>query len=193
MVILLSISLCRYQLGGSNSLRGFAQCGTGPRAYRPAYADGDANAAFVAHAPNAAGDISGASGASGGSAVGDSPMEMPANQTAHGVRLTDSLGGDLRTTLLATLSVPVPVPLLARSQVRAFAFFNGGLLSSLSNLQTRNLAAEGLGAVRASVGGGFSVAAAGAIRLEATYSIPLLKAPQDQTKGFQIGVGLTIN
>lgn len=172
----------RYQLGGPNSLRGFAQCGTGPRAYRPAYADGDSSAAFIAHAPAATAE-SDRSGA----------VSLPANQTADGTKLTDSLGGDLRASLLATLSVPVPVPLLARSQVRAFAFFNGGLLSSLRNLQSSNLAAEGLGAVRASVGGGFSVAAAGAIRLEATYAIPLLKAPQDQSKGFQIGVGLTIN
>jgi outer membrane protein assembly factor BamA len=102
------------------------------------------------------------------------------------------LGGDLRAALLATLSVPVPVPFLAKSQMRAFVFANAGVLSNVT------AASSGApvfhpGAVRASVGGGFSIVAAGAIRLEATYAVPVLSAPQDQHKSFQLGVGMTVN
>lgn len=117
---------------------------------------------------------------------------IPAHQSTGDAHPTDSLGGDLRSTLLATLSVPVPVPLLAKSQLRAFTFINLGMISSLSRVSS-SAPAFGLGALRASVGGGFSLAAAESIRLETTYAIPILSAPQDQLKKFQIGVGVTIN
>ena len=162
-----------YHLGGPNSLRGFGLCGTGPRAYRPEPASGDLSSLSLP--------------------LKVSASDVPPSQTLQGAQLTDSLGGDLRTTLLATLSVPVPVPMLAKSQMRAFAFFNAGMISCLSDIHMNGMYAAGLGALRASVGGGFSVAAAGAVRLEATYSVPLLAASQDQTKGFQIGIGVTMN
>jgi len=171
----------RYQLGGSNSLRGFEQCGTGPRAYRPMQCSDEDESLYLACPPQSA-----------GAPLKPSSSVVPASEV-NGVHLSDSLGGDLKANLFAALSVPVPVPVLASSQMRAFAFFNAGAIGSLNNMQRGGVVANGLNSVRASVGGGFSVAAGGQIRLETTYSIPLLKAPQDQTKGFQIGIALTLN
>jgi outer membrane protein assembly factor BamA len=164
--------LHRYHLGGPNSLRGFAHCGTGPRAYRPPV-------------PVTA--------------------QMSSSSAPQYLNMTDSLGGDLKATAFAALSVPVPVPILASSKMRAFVFANAGALHCLQGTgagaghrgdsTSNGVSAAGnvLQAVRASVGGGISVAVGDIGRLEATYSVPLLKAPQDQTKGFQIGIGMSIN
>lgn len=177
-------------MGGPNSLRGFNQCGTGPRAYRPIQAEEQSDSLYIACPPTTAGSIPSPSPDKTGSSR--EPV-IPTGEGANGLHLSDSLGGDLRATVFATLSVPVPVPVLASSQMRAFVFFNGGALGSLNNLNRGGFVASGLNSVRASVGGGISVAAGGAVRMETTYAIPILKAPQDQTKGFQIGIGLTIN
>ena len=47
------------------------------------------------------------------------------------------------------------------------------------------------GAPRLSVGCGLTMNT-GPMRLEMTYSIPLLKARDDLTRGFQLGVGLSM-
>jgi outer membrane protein assembly factor BamA len=111
---------------------------------------------------------------------------LPSN-AAH---RTDSLGGDLRSTLLATLSVPLPIPALKEFPVRAFAFVNAGTLSSLTPAGAI-AGASGLSALRASVGGGFS-AKLGLFRMELTYALPVLCAPHDQRKKFQLGFGATL-
>lgn len=173
-------------MGGPNSLRGFNQCGTGPRAYRPIPDEERLDSLFIACPPQST-PID-----STGPCAKQSASIVPAAE-ANGVHLTDSLGGDLRATLFASLSVPVPVPVLASSQMRAFVFFNGGAIGSLNNLNRGGVVASGFNSARASVGGGLSVAAGGVVRMETTYAIPILRAPQDQTKGFQIGIGLTVN
>lgn len=173
-------------MGGPNSLRGFNQCGTGPRAYRPSPNEDRNDSLYLAAPPQIA------TAPAGALPTKPAAPLAPASGAAD-IHLTDSLGGDLRATIFATLSVPVPVPVLASSQMRAFVFFNGGAIGSLNNINRGGIVASGLNSARASVGGGFSVAAGGQIRLETTYSIPILKAAQDQTKGFQIGVGLSLN
>ena len=49
------------------------------------------------------------------------------------------------------------------------------------------------GYLRASIGTGLSITLNPNIRLEATYSVPLLKASHDVIKPFQLGVGVSIN
>jgi hypothetical protein len=47
--------------------------------------------------------------------------------------------------------------------------------------------------MRAAVGTGLSISFNNMIRLETTYSIPIMKAESDDIKAFQLGVGLSIN
>lgn len=49
------------------------------------------------------------------------------------------------------------------------------------------------GYLRASVGAGISLTLSPAVTLEATYSIPVLKASHDNIKPFQLGVGLSLS
>lgn len=49
------------------------------------------------------------------------------------------------------------------------------------------------GYVRASIGAGVSLTLSPAIKLEVTYSIPILKSSHDITKPFQLGVGLSLS
>ena len=107
---------------------------------------------------------------------------------------TDSLGGDHKSSVLAALSIPVTVPILAKNNARAFVFFNGGHIGiSNASVGNRINAYPWGGFIRASIGGGFSVSVADSMRLEMSYSIPIVKAPHDQVKSFQLGVGVGIN
>ncbi len=107
---------------------------------------------------------------------------------------TDSLGGDSRASLLAMLSVPVPYQGMAAAGARAFAFFNAGSIGPDNYFNKgQSNSVPFFGYLRASVGGGMSMSFNNQIRLETTYSIPLVKARQDSVRGFQIGVGFTIN
>lgn len=49
------------------------------------------------------------------------------------------------------------------------------------------------GYLRASIGAGISLTLSPAVTLEATYSIPVLKASHDNIKPFQLGVGLSLS
>ena len=49
------------------------------------------------------------------------------------------------------------------------------------------------GYLRASVGAGIALTLSPAVTLEATYSIPVLKASHDNIKLFQLGVGLSLS
>jgi outer membrane protein assembly factor BamA len=133
---------------------------------------------------------------SAGAGTGDAGAGAGAGAGVGAGALSDSLGGDARFNLLATLSVPVPVPQLAT--MRAFVFANAGAISNLNSGLMNSGIYSGLvptfpSQLRASVGGGFSASFADSIRMECTYAIPVLKAPQDQLKSFQLGVGVTIN
>lgn len=98
----------------------------------------------------------------------------------------DSLGGDAKAAAVALCSVPLP---LSSQQVplRAFVFVNAGALGTGTGLL------PAWGQLRASAGAGLSLQMAGAVRLEATYALPLRRAPHDSTAPFQLGIGLAIN
>ena len=96
--------------------------------------------------------------------------------------IPDALGGGARCSLLALLSVPVPIHALATNGLRAFAFLNFGSLGSADywgkNHQRSTMASRAgplFGYMRASVGGGVVMPIASAARVEFTYSLPLLK------------------
>jgi outer membrane protein assembly factor BamA len=137
----------------------------------------------------------------------------PAGTTHH---IGDSLGGVGVLSASALLSVPLPFRGVADklSGVRAFTFVNVGCLanpsywgryychklassssSSLSSSSSRGGGEGGglWGAPRASVGGGLSVAFTPNVRMELTYSVPVLKSDHDCTRGFQIGLGMSMN
>ena len=85
--------------------------------------------------------------------------------------------------------------------MRAFWFINGGSLGNSNYWKTRitqnteviGKSAPLFGYFRASMGSGLSFSMQNLIRIEATYSIPILAAPTDTLKGFQFGVGFSIN
>ncbi len=169
----------RYTLGGPLSLRGFDMHGVGPRSFR------GREHHLQTH--------------------GSNPYGKPSGFAAP---VGDSLGGVGAASGLALLSFPLPFRDMADKLggVRAFAFANVGSVASTMYwahyycrmLDTGSNDHHGhmppfWGPPRASVGGGISVAFAPSARLELTYSIPLLKADHDSTRGFQIGLGLTVN
>ena len=114
---------------------------------------------------------------------------------AGGSQFGDPFGGISKSSLLLSLSVPIPVMSLAQNNGRAFMFFNAGSLGSPNYWAiSRNKEKLSLfGAPRVSIGGGLSFAFGSAARLEGTYTIPLLKSNSDVVKPFQLGVSLTIN
>lgn len=111
----------------------------------------------------------------------------------------DSLGGDTKASAVAMLSVPVPIPTLATSSMRAFLFANVGSLGNSeywmdqSGKSTIEKLTPSFGTMRASVGAGLSMHLGNSVRVEGTYSFPVLKAAHDTPAAFQLGVGLSIN
>ncbi|KAG5175848.1 sorting and assembly machinery component 50 [Tribonema minus] len=97
----------------------------------------------------------------------------------------DSLGGDIRATASAALSFPFPVSPLAQWGVRLQLFANAGNLTTwqtpLDRMHRDARAAVGVGIVSSLFGMG---------RVEATWSHVLRKAPHDQTRRAQFGMGL---
>lgn len=166
----------RFSLGGPLSLRGFDLNGVGPRSFS------GREHHLQSH--------------------GSNPYGRP-----HGFMapIGDSLGGVGVASAAAILSVPLPLKDMSDklSGVRAFTFLNVGSLGNpmyWAHFYCRHLGSgTGIpsvpfwGAPRASVGGGISVAFAPSVRLELTYSVPLLKSDHDSTRGFQIGLGMSVN
>jgi outer membrane protein assembly factor BamA len=121
--------------------------------------------------------------------------------------LGDSLGGDSKSSLLVSLSVPVPIQILAQNKARAFLFLNLGSLGHLYDWRKALILRSNgdkssvinteknpfFGYTRCSIGGGLSFLVAQQLRLELTYSIPILKSIQDNCKNFQLGISLNIN
>lgn len=120
------------------------------------------------------------------------------------------MGGDTKSTFLAFLSVPIPIPALATTTLRAFWFVNAGSLGNSNywkvrvleklkggqTYQTSELKGRSsplFGYMRASIGSGISMSFQNLLRLEATYSVPILSSQNDRLKDFQLGVGLSIN
>lgn len=123
----------------------------------------------------------------------------PGGVGPRSVSQKDSLGGDTKASMVALLSVPVPVPSLAAASMRAFVFANAGGIGSADNWASQ-ASMEGMarimpsfGKMRASVGAGLSLMMADKVRVEGSYSFPLIKAKHDNTTAFQLGIGLSIN
>jgi outer membrane protein assembly factor BamA len=100
---------------------------------------------------------------------------------------SDPLGGDWRITSMAAVSAPVPLSFMGDT-LRSMAFVNvGSLGESLSTLTPSNV----IKSTRGSAGLGFTAGFQG-VRLGLTYSIPLVRAPQDVLAPWQIGLALDI-
>ena len=110
----------------------------------------------------------------------------------------DSVGGMSKLNLIALLSMPIPQKTAAAAGGRVFVHCNIGSIGPLvywksSNFLTPNIFGLAFDNLRASLGGGVSFQIMNSIRLEMSYSLPLLRASHDVLKPFQIGVGMTIN
>ena len=66
-------------------------------------------------------------------------------------------------------------------------FMNCGIIGNASNSYQLQQQA------RASLGFGISGTVAGMLRVEATYALPLLRAPHDVLRPWQLGFSLTMN
>ena len=95
------------------------------------------------------------------------------------------VGGNTKASLMVSLHCPVPLRAMAESGCRSFVFLNCGSIGRGAS------SGSVFGFPRLSVGLGGSFAL-GPARLECTYSLPLLRAEQDQLKQVQIGAGLTL-
>lgn len=123
----------------------------------------------------------------------------------------DVLGGQLRYNALAAISAPIPVDSLSKYGARAFAFCSAAAVLTPSMWHKKNLIQlltgrghcaplngnkpvlnDVLGNTRLSIGWGLSLPV-GPARLELTYALPLLKAPTDSVRQFQVGLGLSIS
>ena len=98
----------------------------------------------------------------------------------------DALGANYVGSALFALSVPVPVPAVS-SYLRAISFINCGIIGNASS--SYQLERQ----TRASLGLGISGTVAGMVRVEATYALPLLRAPHDVLRPWQLGFSLTMN
>lgn len=112
-----------------------------------------------------------------------------ANYNSGGNILTkgDSLGANRKAQVLAMISSPLP----SRSwlpTMRAIFYASAGAASSGEHKSWL----FPFGYPRASIGCGLTSSLAGMARVEVTYSVPLLKAEEDITKGFQLGVGVSM-
>ncbi len=101
----------------------------------------------------------------------------------------EALGGYTKLGGMAMLSAPLYFPALGSDAARSFLFLNVGSVG-MGHQRTTN--APFFGFLRASVGTGLAITVGNNIRFEVSYALPLLKAPQDVVKNFQIGVGLSM-
>eukprot|EP01041_Mallomonas_annulata_P000862 gene862-1683_t len=107
-----------------------------------------------------------------------------------GVDKGDALGGDVKTSVVAMLSVPIPIKSLGESGARAILFLNTCSLSdSLRTFNLKNMVDYS----RISVGTGVALPLGGGARAELTYSVPLRKSVEDDVRGFQFGFSLETN
>lgn len=102
-----------------------------------------------------------------------------------------ALGSLSRGSLIAALSVPIPVVDIAKAGGRAFVFANVGGLGG-ADCPGTVAGSSVFGAPRVSIGGGFAFNFASQARIEVTYSVPVHCTPRDQINTFQFGIGLTI-
>ena len=112
-----------------------------------------------------------------------------ANYSTGGNVLTkgDSLGANRKAQILALVSSPLPTRTWLPT-MRAIAFASAGAASSGEHKSWL----FPFGYPRASIGCGVTGSLGGLARIEVTYSVPLLKAEDDVTKGFQLGIGLSM-
>ena len=99
----------------------------------------------------------------------------------------DSLGANRKAQVLALISSPLPSRTWLPT-MRVIAFVSAGAASSGEHKSWL----FPFGYPRASLGCGLTGSLGGMTRVEVSYSVPLLKADDDVTKGFQLGIGLSM-
>lgn len=109
-----------------------------------------------------------------------------------GSRFGDALGGEIAGRLLASLSMPLPIPKLAENGVRLQGFCNYGNLVDWQDLYQGSGVDAFFETARASAGVGVYMALGHAARLEVNYSWILRQQSQDATRNLQIGLGVGI-
>jgi outer membrane protein assembly factor BamA len=97
--------------------------------------------------------------------------------------------------VLGMLSAPINIKALGPDGARAFIFMNAGSvgMAHMRNIHPNGTNVPFFGHLRASIGTGLAITVGPVVRLEMTYAVPILKAPHDATKSFQLGVGLSIS
>ena len=190
----------RFVIGGPLNLRGFDPCGVGARSV-----GGREYLKGVDGSPSVSKTTAVDANSSDGAKSADpSIMDNIMERSLTGPK-GDTLGGVSKLLVSAVFSAPLPFKDLSENSVfrgiRAIAFVNAGAMGSPDywarrryNLDNNNSlpSVPVLGPLRMSAGAGFCVNFMGNARMEMTYSVPLLKAQQDITRPFQIGVGLTV-
>jgi outer membrane protein assembly factor BamA len=178
------------------ALRGFTAYGIGPRAQNNIIA-ADGLIVTGTTSNNLAGDNI-ASSATSATAPGTN-----STATARSIvpyfhdeqRPGNAFGGLCKFSVLGMLSAPININALGPDGARAFIFMNAGSvgMAHMRNIHPNGTNVPFFGHLRASVGTGLAITVGPAVRLEMTYAVPLLKAPHDATKSFQLGVGLSIS
>ena len=170
----------RFMLGGPLVLRGFDPCGIGARSF------GGRQHLRQQQQQNS-------------SSSSNSTAVPPPSLSSYG----DSLGGISKFLITALFSVPLPFRDLSSSLsgIRAMYFMSAGTLGNPSywnqyhgnkNSLSSNSELSLFGPLRVSTGVGISMSMQGQMRLEMSYSIPLIKAEHDLVRPFQLGIGLTV-
>jgi outer membrane protein assembly factor BamA len=126
--------------------------------------------------------------------AGVGPLSMPYRRDDSPTdRPGDALGGLTRLSLVAMLTTPFPILFPSSENLKSFTFMNAGLLLPHSFFPLAPLSATPLRPfLRVSSGVGLSYAL-GPARLELTYTLPLILAPHDNVKSFQLGLGMSMN
>lgn len=185
----------RYHMGGPLNLRGFRHAGIGPRAFSPVSDDsvgGDTKRNFLVM------------------------LSYPLVQSLACPTTTASATGTATGTGTEAPQCPLTriqrtlYNVAAGTDMRGFVFAHAGSIGSPSYwLQQQSTAATEtsttttspsqtaqhplFGFIRLSVGGGLSVIIANTLRLEATYSVPVVYGLHtDHVKPFQLGLGVSL-
>lgn len=109
-----------------------------------------------------------------------------------GYELGDSIGGLVKYNALALLGFPITSLIPWENLNGSRAFLHAGV-GSLGRGEYSSGMYGFFGKPRISVGSGLAFNVANTIRLEITYSLPVLFSKHDILKQFQFGFGLSIN
>lgn len=189
----------RYHMGGPLNLRGFRHAGIGPRAFSTVSDDsvgGDTKRNFLVMLSYPL--------------VQSLAAPCVTTTTAAAATPTATTGGEAQCPITRIQRTLYNVA--AGTDMRAFVFANAGSIGSpsywlQSSATTTSAESQSqsqpqpqqqqqhplFGFIRLSVGGGLSVIIANTLRLEATYSVPVVYGLHtDHVKPFQLGLGVSL-